>query len=125
MTVESGGSVVAGAPSFASVRHRTPHALLGDTLAPACFSGESCAIRDRPGPAFDTRSGRCARGQARAPVLHGSRCETPYFVTSTPLATKLIARRFIAMNLGQGAFFLVNPVITWRSAETLTLWTTA
>jgi len=33
-----------------------------------------------------------------------------------------IARRFIAMNLGQGTFFVVNPVITWRSPETFTLW---
>jgi peptide deformylase len=33
-----------------------------------------------------------------------------------------IARRFIAMNLGKGPFFIVNPVITWRSAETFTMW---
>jgi len=33
-----------------------------------------------------------------------------------------IARRFIAMNLGRGTFFIVNPVITWRSEETFTLW---
>ena len=33
-----------------------------------------------------------------------------------------IARRFIAVNLGQGTFFVVNPVITWRSEETFTMW---
>lgn len=33
-----------------------------------------------------------------------------------------IAQRFIAMNLGKGTFFLVNPVITARSEETFTLW---
>lgn len=33
-----------------------------------------------------------------------------------------IARRFIAMNLGQGTFFIVNPVVTWRSEETFTMW---
>src|SRR5687768_5154914 len=33
-----------------------------------------------------------------------------------------IARRFIAVNLGKGTFFVVNPVITWRSDETFTMW---
>lgn len=33
-----------------------------------------------------------------------------------------IARRFIALNLGKGTFFVVNPVITWRSDETFTMW---
>lgn len=33
-----------------------------------------------------------------------------------------IARRFIAMNLGQGAFTLINPRITWRSEEKFTMW---
>ncbi|HEY0142848.1 MAG TPA: peptide deformylase [Thermoanaerobaculia bacterium] len=33
-----------------------------------------------------------------------------------------IARRFIAVNLGSGTFFVVNPVITWRSGETFTMW---
>ena len=33
-----------------------------------------------------------------------------------------IARRFIAVNLGKGTFFIVNPVITWRSEETFTMW---
>ncbi|HYK01154.1 MAG TPA: peptide deformylase [Thermoanaerobaculia bacterium] len=33
-----------------------------------------------------------------------------------------IAQRFIAMNLGQGPFFIVNPVITVRSEETFTMW---
>ena len=33
-----------------------------------------------------------------------------------------IAQRFIAVNLGQGTFFVVNPVITWRSDETFTMW---
>jgi peptide deformylase len=30
--------------------------------------------------------------------------------------------RLIAANLGQGTFFLVNPVITWKSGETFTMW---
>jgi peptide deformylase len=30
--------------------------------------------------------------------------------------------RFIAVNLGRGTFFVVNPVVTWRSAETFTMW---
>lgn len=33
-----------------------------------------------------------------------------------------IPQRFIAVNLGKGLFFIVNPVITWRSAETFTMW---
>lgn len=33
-----------------------------------------------------------------------------------------IAQRFIAMNLGRGTFFLVNPVVTARSEETFTMW---
>jgi peptide deformylase len=33
-----------------------------------------------------------------------------------------IPQRFIAMNLGQGPFFIVNPVITMRSEETFTMW---
>jgi peptide deformylase len=33
-----------------------------------------------------------------------------------------VAQRFMAMNLGKGPFFLVNPVITSRSEETFTLW---
>ena len=33
-----------------------------------------------------------------------------------------IPKRFIAVNLGQGTFFIVNPVITWRSDETFTMW---
>lgn len=33
-----------------------------------------------------------------------------------------VAQRFIACNLGKGPFFLVNPVITWRSDETFTMW---
>ena len=33
-----------------------------------------------------------------------------------------IPRRFIALNLGSGTFFVVNPVVTWRSAETFTMW---
>lgn len=33
-----------------------------------------------------------------------------------------IAQRFIAVNLGQRPFFVVNPVITWRSEETFTMW---
>jgi len=33
-----------------------------------------------------------------------------------------IPQRFIAVNLGQGTFFVVNPVITARSEETFTMW---
>jgi peptide deformylase len=33
-----------------------------------------------------------------------------------------VAQRFIAMNLGKGTFFVVNPVITSRSDETFTMW---
>jgi peptide deformylase len=33
-----------------------------------------------------------------------------------------IPKRFIAMNLGDGTFAMINPVITWRSGETFTLW---
>ena len=33
-----------------------------------------------------------------------------------------IAQRFIAVNLGQRPFFVVNPVVTWRSPETFTMW---
>jgi peptide deformylase len=33
-----------------------------------------------------------------------------------------IARRFIAVNLGKGTFFVVNPVVTWRSDATFSMW---
>ena len=33
-----------------------------------------------------------------------------------------IAKRFIAVNLGKGTFFIVNPVIAWRSEATFTMW---
>jgi peptide deformylase len=33
-----------------------------------------------------------------------------------------IAKRFIALNLGEGTYCLVNPEITWRSPETFSLW---
>jgi peptide deformylase len=33
-----------------------------------------------------------------------------------------IRQRFIAVNLGRGTFFIVNPIITWRSEETFTMW---
>ena len=33
-----------------------------------------------------------------------------------------IAQRFIAVNLGRGTFFVVNPEVTWRSGETFTMW---
>jgi peptide deformylase len=33
-----------------------------------------------------------------------------------------LAERFIAINLGDGPFFIVNPVITLRSGETFTMW---
>ncbi len=33
-----------------------------------------------------------------------------------------IAKRFIAVNLGKATFFVVNPVVTWRSEETFTMW---
>ena len=33
-----------------------------------------------------------------------------------------VARRFIALDLGQGPFTMFNPEIVWRSGETFTLW---
>lgn len=33
-----------------------------------------------------------------------------------------IAKRFIALNLGDGTFSMINPSITWRSAQTFTMW---
>lgn len=33
-----------------------------------------------------------------------------------------IAKRFIALNLGEGSFSMINPRITWRSDETFTMW---
>ena len=33
-----------------------------------------------------------------------------------------IPLRFIAVDLGRGTFFIVNPVITWKSEETFTMW---
>ncbi len=33
-----------------------------------------------------------------------------------------INKRFIALNLGNGPFMVVNPLITWHSKETFTLW---
>ena len=33
-----------------------------------------------------------------------------------------VARRFIAVSLGEEPFTVINPAITWRSKETFTLW---
>ncbi len=33
-----------------------------------------------------------------------------------------IRKRFIALNLGKGTFVIFNPVITWHSTDTFTLW---
>lgn len=33
-----------------------------------------------------------------------------------------VALRFIAINLGNGPFTMINPEITWRSPETFTMW---
>ena len=33
-----------------------------------------------------------------------------------------IPSRFIAVNLGRGTFFVVNPVVTWRSGESFSMW---
>ncbi|HEX2031582.1 MAG TPA: peptide deformylase [Actinomycetota bacterium] len=33
-----------------------------------------------------------------------------------------VSKRFIAVNLGQGPFLVVDPEVTWRSEETFTLW---
>jgi len=33
-----------------------------------------------------------------------------------------VAERFVALNLGEGPFVIANPVITWRSPQTFTLW---
>jgi peptide deformylase len=33
-----------------------------------------------------------------------------------------IPKRLIALNLGQGTFVMINPVIMWRSEDTFTLW---
>lgn len=33
-----------------------------------------------------------------------------------------VAMRMIAVNLGEGPFVVVNPVVTWRSDETFTMW---
>lgn len=33
-----------------------------------------------------------------------------------------IPKRFISVNLGKGTHSMINPVITWRSPETFTLW---
>ncbi|HUP46841.1 MAG TPA: peptide deformylase [Thermoanaerobaculia bacterium] len=30
--------------------------------------------------------------------------------------------RAIAVNLGRGTFFVINPVVTWRSLDTFTMW---
>ena len=32
------------------------------------------------------------------------------------------ARRFIALNLGEGSFLVINPEITWRSEERFSMW---
>ncbi|MBT5873567.1 MAG: peptide deformylase [Candidatus Latescibacteria bacterium] len=33
-----------------------------------------------------------------------------------------IARRMVAMNLGEGPFLVVNPEITWKSEKSFTMW---
>ncbi|MGH2725061.1 MAG: peptide deformylase [Actinomycetota bacterium] len=33
-----------------------------------------------------------------------------------------VSKRFIAVDLGQGPFLVIDPVVTWRSEETFTLW---
>jgi peptide deformylase len=33
-----------------------------------------------------------------------------------------VNKRFISCNLGKGAFTIINPEITWKSKEQMTLW---
>lgn len=33
-----------------------------------------------------------------------------------------VAHRFIALNLGQGSFLVINPEITWRSEQRFSMW---
>ena len=75
-----------------------------------------CAAVDAPAdPAFRAENRRLQAALAAFRAEHG-------FGRGIAAPQIGIPRRFVALDLGQGAFTLVNPVITWRSPETFTLW---
>jgi peptide deformylase len=72
-------------------------------------------VADVADPQFQAESARLKRELDAFRAQHG-------FGRGVAAPQLGIGKRFIAINLGQGTRCLVNPEITWRSAETFTLW---
>ena len=69
---------------------------------------------------FDARDFAAARDALAATLVDFRRRQGFGRAISAPQIG--VARRFIAVNLGDGIFFVVNPVVTRRSEETFTMW---
>lgn len=73
------------------------------------------AVSDPADPLFQAESQRLKKALDAFRAEHG-------FGRGIAAPQIGISKRFIAINLGKGTHSLLNPVITWRSPETFTLW---
>ena len=73
------------------------------------------AVNDPSDPAFQAESQRLRHMLEAFRLQHG-------FGRGIAAPQIGIPKRFIAINLGKGTHALLNPVITWRSEATFTLW---
>ncbi len=90
----------------------SPGALpLGDPrLRQICFP-----VTDVSDPAFVADSQRLKAALQAFRAAHG-------FGRAIAAPQIGILKRFIALDLGQGPFVIINPEITWASPETFTMW---
>lgn len=72
-------------------------------------------VNDPADPAFQAENQRLKNALEAFRTTHG-------FGRGIAAPQIGIPKRFIAVNLGKGTHSLLNPVITWRSPETFTLW---
>jgi len=93
------------------VESPAPVLLLGDPL----LRTVSAPVTDFKAPAFELGRGRLQATLADFRRKHG-------FGRAISAPQIGIARRFIAMDLGDGPRLIVNPVVTWSSRERLTMW---
>jgi len=97
---------------------RTPHE---NRAAGQGAAGRRSAVA-RDGSAGIARRARPSRGHRRLhATLDAFRTEHGFgrAISATQIG---IARRFIALNLGEGPLTMYNPEIVWRSGKTFTLW---
>lgn len=85
--------------------------LLGDPF----LRRRSDAVLDVKAPTFQTRVARLHEALAAFRERHG-------FGRAISAPQLGMGERFIACNLGDGPFTLINPAIRWRSPQRFTLW---